>query len=1626
LPLIATSSARHVLLRCLVVLFLAPLVLAEGNPLGYDYVRTEVQTVSSVDRVLAYDPNLRRVYAVNPTLNRIEVISVASRSIAQTIDVPQPTSVDVSVDGTKLVIGTNSNYFYTADTTTGRLTGRFTFTFTPPGQTAVQQLVPIGVTYMNDGTVLIRSQNQFASPFLLRWDPVSNSISTAPFNNPPFISSFNSFVVRSGDHKKALIIGSSQIQIYEAASNSIIATKTYVNNASLSRGFLNADGSKVFVGVSTFGPPYISELDGALIEKLQIPVTSLSAFVISPDASKVFTSTTQCCGPFVFQRRDANPGSPTAGQLLAGGIPDALAGFSSGSTILSEVTETGVMIGFSGPGVLFIDPSKASLFNGVNAPNLGFSFFTPRAASLNAAVQATVGNGFNLTPITSAYFGNNPATNISPIFSPGFPDPVLTGFNMAVPASSDRGPVNWVARFDSGWTTLLPQAFTYGPKILYVRTSAGSPAGGDTISIVGYGLGVTTGTPPTNPPSVTIGGQAATVQNVQSVFFDNTPVQEIVATSPPGNGIASVTVTNDFGSDTVNNAFTYANDIHVYAKTGPLNFLLYDAGRKRLYASNSSKIERFDVGSKQFLSALQPSTVTSDTVFQGLSLTPDGSKLIAADSGGKLVHIIDPDAGTATAVSVASFSPFSFSGPQRVVALSNGKVFVSQTGGCGTPCVVTLNLADNSVTPVSDPALSTVFNNLDPVGTPDGTRVLLADSVLYDATRDIFITGPGLSAGPVLFSPFSISNDGQTYSSSLFGSTTIASLTDFTRRNSLTDSPLLQSGQGVAVLHSSGGLIYRVGPNQFAFAANSVDIWDTNTGRMRLRIPMPEPFNQFQINPKQLTPDDTGRMIFTVTATGLTVVTLDNSPLNIAHLSPSIASDNAGEIVTVRGSGFKPGAMLQIGTTMVNPTFVDERTLTFADPGLSDGSYPVIVTNPGGESYTLGVGFTSGPPNPAPALDSISPNTRLVLDATPSQNGPLTLTLNGSNFVASSTVMWNGIALTTSFVNAAQLQATVPVSLLSRVGTAQIMVVNPLPDGGSSTVVPFSVTAPVPTITQPSTPITLFANSGTQFFTINGSGFINQSVGLWDGMTALQGSRSNSSFSVTVPASLLTSAGSHQFTIVNPAPGGGTSNAIPVNVIVSVPTLKISPTSADFSTIGLGRTAFQIGAVAISGADYSIAFNSCSNAPLQFFGCQITVQFTPTVSGARAGSLTIPSNDPNSPTIVTLQGVGDNAPVLRLSVTPLGGTAPVTVTASTDGSFDTDGVIVSARFDFGDGTSAQASPATHTYTHAGIFTLTAAVFDNQGVASVASVLIDVGNKRRSDFNGDGQADIVWRRQTGETAIWFMSGTFLSSSQFLSRMSDTNWQIAGVGDFDGDGRSDILWRNITTGENKISFMDGATVLNEQSIATLSDQNWQVAGVADFDGDNKADILWRNGSSGNNAIWLMNGASFVSTQFIPRVADLRWQIVGVGDFDGDGKADILWRHQSSGDNAMWFMNGTTLLSSQFITKLADQNWQVAGVGDFNRDGTTDILWRNHSSGQNAIWLMNGGSIFQSQFIFSILNQDWQPAAVSDFNGDGATDILWRNQRTGENAIWLMNGTNTIFTQFILPVDPNWTAR
>lgn len=195
-------------------------------------------------------------------------------------------------------------------------------------------------------------------------------------------------------------------------------------------------------------------------------------------------------------------------------------------------------------------------------------------------------------------------------------------------------------------------------------------------------------------------------------------------------------------------------------------------------------------------------------------------------------------------------------------------------------------------------------------------------------------------------------------------------------------------------------------------------------------------------------------------------------------------------------------------------------------------------------------GYGDGPARPAaPSITSITPNMAVAGTTI------VRMQVNGSGFDSASRVMWNGRALTTTYYRSTLLGAVVPASDLAAPRNATVTVVDAGGDSTWSNTVTFTVGNPVPTFIYKShSQAPLF---GEPFaMRVHGRSFVPGAAIRWNG-TALPTVRVDSThLTTTVPASLLTAAGTAQVTVFNPPPMGGVSAASALSVDFMTPALR--------------------------------------------------------------------------------------------------------------------------------------------------------------------------------------------------------------------------------------------------------------------------------------------------------------------------------------------------------------------------------------------------------------------------------------------------------------------------------------
>ncbi len=370
---------------------------------------------------------------------------------------------------------------------------------------------------------------------------------------------------------------------------------------------------------------------------------------------------------------------------------------------------------------------------------------------------------------------------------------------------------------------------------------------------------------------------------------------------------------------------------------------------------------------------------------------------------------------------------------------------------------------------------------------------------------------------------------------------------------------------------------------------------------------------------------DDGVHAKTFDAVNITVANTVSNPVpTLTNIAPTTATTGgAAFTLTLTGTNFGSASVVNWpGHTDLTPATVSATQITVSIPAAyiaSAGSVAITVTNPlpgGGTSGSKTFSVT----NPAPTLTTITPANTIV------GSGAFSLTVNGTNFLATSVVNWAGHAdLTPTSVTPTQFTVTVPSAYMTSTGTAAITVTNPAPGGGASSAQTFTVNNPVPTLTTIA-PTSAIVGGASFTLTLNGSNFIASSVVNWPGQTNLTPvTVTGTKITVSVPTAYITAAGTAAITVTNPTPGGGVSSSQTFTIANPLPTLtSIAPTSAIVGGASFTLTLTGTNFIASSVVNWP---GHANLTPATFTGTQITVS-VPAAYIATAGTAAITVTNP--------------------------------------------------------------------------------------------------------------------------------------------------------------------------------------------------------------------------------------------------------------------------------------------------------------------------------------------------------------------------------------------------------------
>lgn len=449
---------------------------------------------------------------------------------------------------------------------------------------------------------------------------------------------------------------------------------------------------------------------------------------------------------------------------------------------------------------------------------------------------------------------------------------------------------------------------------------------------------------------------------------------------------------------------------------------------------------------------------------------------------------------------------------------------------------------------------------------------------------------------------------------------------------------------------------------------------------------------------------------------------------------------------------------------------------------------------------------------------------------------------------------------------------------------------------------------PVPFIDPPLTPMTAAPGGSSFNLTVNGAGFVSGAVVEWNGDPLTTTFVNKYRVTASVAATDIAKATTASVTVLNPKPGGGTSNVefFTVSEFVSAPNFTVdAPNFGDVVPTGDG-----------------IAVDLNGDGKLDWVGT--------------GGSLTCCE-------LLVLLGNGDGSfrPPTAYPV-PGGGFSFVVGDFNGDGKLDL--AVLTSNLQpqellvfFGKGDGTFGSPTTF--------------------ATVVNFLGGVG-----DFNGDGNLDLLAGINTANgfqvsVLLGNGDGTFQAPVNYAVGPPLTGGIV--VGDFNGDGILDIVCTTQSnTGSAQISVLLG---IGDGTFASVSQipMTFGALGLiaADFNEDGKLDLVTTvDSQTGAISVFLGNGdGTFQDGTVYLTGGEFDSELIS-GDFNSDGKLDLVVTNALSyftvlfGTGDGTFTNGIVYSGSR-VSPVA--------TGDFNGDGTLDLAGPGPSALALLLQVNSGGA-------------------------------------------------------------------
>jgi len=470
------------------------------------------------------------------------------------------------------------------------------------------------------------------------------------------------------------------------------------------------------------------------------------------------------------------------------------------------------------------------------------------------------------------------------------------------------------------------------------------------------------------------------------------------------------------------------------------------------------------------------------------------------------------------------------------------------------------------------------------------------------------------------------------------------------------------------------------------------------------------------------------------------------------------------------------------------------------------------------------------------------------------------------------------------------------------------------------------------------------------------------------------------------------------------------------------------------------------GPIAISSLAATLPFaetDNCVGSLPAGKSCQVNLVFSPTTVGTTYGTLTINDNDPSSPQVVNLTGVGStlaaSAPSLAFGSVPMQSvSAPraVTITNPSSGTISLNSIAITGVQDFGEFSQTNnCGPTLGPGGNCNIDVTFAPI--HLGATTYPMVMVS--------FASADSPIIVNLSGTGTAAVANAIPTILKPSTPAAAAptgKTFNLALEGYGFVSG---SVVNWNGVplTTKFNSSRSLNATVPKANTATATTAKitvsspapgggisntvlfpvvnaftpsytaQDWPVSTdptavvAGDFNGDGHTDVAVASPSTNTITILLGNGDGTFTTGVT--LTTNHPSALAVGDFNNDGKLDLAVADSVGGTLTTFLGDGTGNFNA-VLTTIVTTNPTAIVAADFNHDGFADLAVTNYMINTVSVFLGRGDGTFLPTSTPAVTLSGPSALAVTNFSQSGFADLAIVNSKGTTISILPGNGDGT----------------